>query len=59
MAEAVCPICGKKVERSKAPDFPFCSSRCRQIDLGRWLGQAYSIPEAEESESAENSDENR
>jgi endogenous inhibitor of DNA gyrase (YacG/DUF329 family) len=53
MAESICPICGKRVQREKAPESPFCSNRCRQIDLGRWLGQSYSIPEAEQSDSSE------
>ena len=26
------------------PDYPFCSARCRKIDLGRWLGEKYAIP---------------
>lgn len=26
------------------PDFPFCSPRCKLIDLGRWLGEEYRIP---------------
>jgi len=26
------------------PTFPFCSERCRLIDLGRWIDEAYSIP---------------
>jgi endogenous inhibitor of DNA gyrase (YacG/DUF329 family) len=31
------------------PTFPFCSARCRTIDLGRWLGEKYriNVPEAE------------
>jgi endogenous inhibitor of DNA gyrase (YacG/DUF329 family) len=29
------------------PEFPFCSPRCRSIDLGRWLGEKYRVPEAE------------
>jgi endogenous inhibitor of DNA gyrase (YacG/DUF329 family) len=30
------------------PQLPFCSERCRLIDLGRWLGEAYGIaPETE------------
>ncbi|MFP4145840.1 MAG: DNA gyrase inhibitor YacG [Phycisphaeraceae bacterium] len=37
-----CPICGEKVE-GKAETFPFCSKRCRQIDLGKWLGGEYVI----------------
>jgi hypothetical protein len=36
-----CPVCGKP----KAPDFaPFCSKRCADIDLGRWLKGGYAIP---------------
>ena len=26
------------------PDYPFCSARCRKIDLGRWLDEKYAIP---------------
>jgi uncharacterized protein len=37
-----CPIC-KKVVVSTAPDFPFCSDRCREIDLGKWASGAYVI----------------
>ena len=37
-----CPICKKKVA-STNPDFPFCSDRCRQIDLGKWASGAYVI----------------
>ena len=39
-----CPICGKPA----APRHrPFCSARCRMIDLGRWLDGRYSIPTEE------------
>lgn len=38
-----CPICHAEVERG-APDFPFCSERCRMIDLGNWSGEEYKIP---------------
>jgi len=37
-----CPICKKDVERG-APDFPFCSERCRTIDLGNWASERYVI----------------
>lgn len=37
-----CPICKKEV-RSNAPDFPFCSDRCRIIDLGKWASGGYVI----------------
>ncbi len=38
-----CPIC-KKVVKSGDSDFPFCSDRCRAIDLGKWASGAYVIP---------------
>ena len=37
-----CPICRKIVLRSE-PEFPFCSERCRVIDLGKWASGAYRI----------------
>jgi uncharacterized protein len=37
-----CPICKKPV-KADAPDFPFCSERCREIDLGKWASGAYVI----------------
>jgi endogenous inhibitor of DNA gyrase (YacG/DUF329 family) len=48
---ATCPVCGKPVEtdpQNVRPPFPFCSDRCRLIDLGRWLGERYRIPAQEE-----------
>ena len=42
-----CPICEKTFEKSKSDDLPFCSSRCREIDLGNWLTEGYSIPAVE------------
>ena len=36
-----CPICG----RPAAPDVsPFCSKRCADVDLHRWLGEGYRVP---------------
>jgi endogenous inhibitor of DNA gyrase (YacG/DUF329 family) len=37
-----CPTCRSLVAAS-GPDFPFCSDRCRQIDLGKWASGAYRI----------------
>jgi len=37
-----CPIC-KKAVKSSAADFPFCSPRCRTIDLGKWSSGEYVI----------------
>jgi len=41
-----CPICGKsfEIERlSDQPSFPFCSDRCKLVDLGRWIDGTYLI----------------
>lgn len=40
---ADCPICGKPAEEGFKP---FCSKRCADIDLGRWLKGGYAIPGA-------------
>ena len=43
-----CPLCGKTVTVAKLQDAhyrPFCSERCKMIDLGRWLDGTYAIPE--------------
>jgi len=37
-----CPICKKPVKNSD-PEFPFCSERCRTIDLGKWASGQYVI----------------
>jgi uncharacterized protein len=37
-----CPICKKPVKTSD-PEFPFCSERCRTIDLGKWASGQYVI----------------
>jgi hypothetical protein len=42
-----CPICGKAFEIAKLddrPSFPFCSDRCKLVDLGRWIDGDYAIP---------------
>jgi uncharacterized protein len=37
-----CPIC-KKAVKNTDPEFPFCSERCRTIDLGKWASGQYVI----------------
>lgn len=39
-----CPLCGRKAKRET---YPFCSTRCADIDLNRWLSGGYAIPAAE------------
>ncbi len=52
-----CPICKKDVKRGD-PDFPFCSERCRTIDLGNWASERYVISEpAKERAKNEEEDE--
>lgn len=36
-----CPICGGKTEKAYRP---FCSLRCADIDLGKWLNGSYAVP---------------
>jgi endogenous inhibitor of DNA gyrase (YacG/DUF329 family) len=53
MIKVRCPICGECIQGNDAarrPDFPFCSARCRLIDLGRWLGEKYAIRPKDEAE---------
>ena len=48
-AKLRCPICKKEVAFGD-PNMPFCSDRCRSIDLGNWATGKYVIPGAERSE---------
>lgn len=41
-----CPTCGKPVAWAPENAFrPFCSERCRNIDLGAWAAEEYKVPE--------------
>ena len=42
-----CPECGKPSTRAS---YPFCSPRCKDVDLNRWLSGAYAIPATEDDE---------
>jgi uncharacterized protein len=57
MAAVRCSVCGKSFEPEQSRAMPFCSDRCRQIDLGRWLSEGYSVPEPprEDGEPADDS----
>lgn len=44
MAKVKCPTCGKPVPWNEAHPFrPFCSERCKQIDLGAWAAEQYRV----------------
>jgi endogenous inhibitor of DNA gyrase (YacG/DUF329 family) len=51
-----CPVCKKVEVQPGDPEFPFCSERCRLIDLGNWASEKYVIstpvkpPEPEDGE---------
>ena len=44
-----CPICGKPADSRHQP---FCSTRCADIDLGRWLNESYRVATEEPPEEA-------
>jgi hypothetical protein len=48
-----CPQCGTEVEWSTNPYRPFCSERCRLVDLGAWLDEKYVIPGSLRDESGD------
>ena len=39
-----CPTCNIEFSPGQTETPPFCSERCRSIDLGRWLDETYSLP---------------
>lgn len=53
MSARVCPVCGKP---TVADYRPFCSRRCADVDLGRWLTGSYRVPTAEAPEPGEDAD---
>ena len=60
MIKVRCPICGKAFEIAKLddlPSFPFCSDRCKLIDLGRWIDGSYAVPDAAPIEPVDGPDE--
>ena len=57
MAIVNCPTCGKKVEWTEASKYrPFCSDRCKQIDLGAWAEEKYVIPSVGPEQDPEDED---
>ena len=43
-ARVNCPTCRRELDWGQAPFRPFCSERCRLIDLGGWLAERHVIP---------------
>ena len=48
-----CPVCNREFDPATSPAPPFCSERCRTIDLGRWLGEVYQVPVEPDPEADE------
>ncbi len=45
MSAMTCPICQRSARpRAENRSFPFCSERCKAVDLGRWLNEEYRVP---------------
>ena len=40
----LCPNCGKPSEWQDNPHRPFCSERCKLVDLGKWVNEEYRVP---------------
>lgn len=53
MAEPKCPICFRRLDdHIEARLRPFCSRRCADVDLGRWLTETYRVPTTETEDEA-------
>ena len=46
-----CPICKKPTDSESDAEFPFCSQRCRLLDLGNWASEKYVVSEPAMDES--------
>ena len=54
-APRLCPVCRRPIQGGAEVDRfrPFCSKRCADVDLGRWLTGSYAIPAAETGDESE------
>jgi endogenous inhibitor of DNA gyrase (YacG/DUF329 family) len=53
MIKVRCPICERMMQghsEREWPQFPFCSPKCKLVDLGRWLGENYRVVAAPDDE---------
>lgn len=53
-----CPVCEKSVSVSETPHSPFCSARCKNVDLNRWLTGGYVIAGNATGDDSEGIEEN-
>ncbi|RLA63355.1 MAG: DNA gyrase inhibitor YacG [Epsilonproteobacteria bacterium] len=52
-----CPQCAKKFNYHESKWRPFCRERCRQVDLGHWINETYTIPSKEPVSESDKKDE--
>ena len=50
MPRIFCPTCRQEFLSERSPAMPFCSERCRMVDLGRWLNEEHSITVEKDAE---------
>jgi endogenous inhibitor of DNA gyrase (YacG/DUF329 family) len=50
-----CPRCGKETDYKESPFRPFCSERCKLLDLGNWVSNTYRIPGEKAAENGNGS----
>lgn len=55
LMESPCPICRKNANHEGNPYRPFCSERCKLLDLESWISERYRVPVDEESPDREDS----
>jgi len=51
MALIRCPTCHSEFDITQTPAMPFCSERCRLIDLGKWLDEEHGIATTDDEEN--------
>jgi endogenous inhibitor of DNA gyrase (YacG/DUF329 family) len=51
-----CPTCEREFQPPESTALPFCSERCRLIDLGRWLDEGFALPVVPDPEADEEPD---
>lgn len=55
-----CPQCKKLILMEESnPSLPFCSKRCKMVDLGKWLDEKYVVPDDSQISFQNPSDENK
>lgn len=52
LKRGTCPICSRQSDEAYRP---FCSKRCADVDLARWLSGSYAIPDAEDEDGGDTS----